>query len=114
MTKFRTTEQILSSTWKFENVNFVVNPNPEYWTKENAMTIEDVNTWEEIEFVPGCFGIYVSWDPYAEFYLVTFNQFLNESQGLKVFSGKDASSAVINFAKKLGCDLKSNKILINN
>jgi len=114
MTKFRSTQQILSSVWKFENADFTINPNPSYWIEKRNMTIDDVKVWEELEFVPGCFGIYVSWDPYAEFYLVVFNQFLDEPSGIKIFAGDHSAEEVKIFAKKLGCDLSVNKISINN
>jgi hypothetical protein len=114
MTKFRSTQQILSSIWKFENVDISINPNPNYWVEKRKMTIEDVKVWEELEFVPGCFGIYVSWDPYAEFYLITFNQFLDNPTGIRIFSGEHAAEEVKKFTKKLGCDLSLNKILIND
>lgn len=114
MTNFRTTEQIKSTVWKHDHSETEVNHNPEYWTKDSPLTIDEVKTWEEIVFVPGCYGIYVSWDPYEEFYAITLNQFLDHSFGVKIFSGEDAAREVKIFAKKLGCDLDTNSIWIEN
>lgn len=114
MIQFKTTDQIFSDMWAMEVNNFNITSNPQYWNQDRYMILEDVNVWEEIEYVPGCFGIYVSWDPYAEFYLVVFNQFLNAPNGVQIFSGKEAANNVALLAKKLGCHLNFSKILMNN
>jgi len=113
MTQFRTSAQILSSVWVFETVDMDVPLNPDYWEQSRPISFDDVKIWEEIEFVPGCFGIYVSWDPYTEFYAVVFNQFLDSPAGVQIFSGDGAAQEVKLLAEKLGYNLVINKILIN-
>jgi hypothetical protein len=113
MTQFRTSSQILSTIWEFENITLNINLNPNYWNQKKPMEFSDVIIWEEIEFIPGCLGIYVSWDPYEEFYAVVFNQFLKNPQGIKIFSGESAAKEVQSFAEKLGCNLLIGKIFID-
>ena len=51
--------------------NSLVTPEKRDWDYMREMTIEDVNIWEEIKFNPQGIGLWASWDPYAEFYMIT-------------------------------------------
>ena len=77
------------------------------------MEIEDVKIWEQIYYKGGHVGIYAAWDPYAEFYMVVYNLFIDVSGGIKTFYGPTARSQVEEHAKKLGIDLIENKIWVD-
>lgn len=41
------------------------------WDYKRKMKIEDVEIWEQIYYASGNIGLYASWLPYAEFYMIT-------------------------------------------
>jgi hypothetical protein len=74
MPTFRTTNQIFNGEGEYWDENWMdsnklVLPSTSDWDYQREMQIEDVNIWEVIA-EPWDKGVYASWDPYAEFYLV--------------------------------------------
>lgn len=70
---FKTTYNIYVDHGEYFDPNWMdsdtlVLPPRTYWDYKKEMKIEDVNLWEVIG--ENGFGIYASWDPYAEFYLI--------------------------------------------
>jgi len=41
------------------------------WDYSRALTIEDIDIWEVLYEASGGLGVYASWLPYAEFYMIT-------------------------------------------
>ena len=78
------------------------------WDYAREMQIEDVNIWEVIYEQGGGLGLYVSWDPYAEFYMITNQHFKMFSNSLKTYYGPNASMTAYNRAKKLGMPVHLN------
>lgn len=75
------------------------------WNYDNTISINDVKMWEQIYYKPGHVGIYVSYDPNVEFYMITYNFFIDRKLGIETFYGKDAVNQVIQRSKDLGIDL---------
>lgn len=70
--------------------NRIVLPDTKEWTYDREMTIDDVDLWEVIsEFSGG--GVYASWSPYAEFYMVVLPPWAG---AVKTFYGKGCVTEV--------------------
>ena len=80
------------------------------------MQIEDVDIWEQLYYDTGGIGVYVSWAPYAEFYLLTTGQKANTApkiingipywdRNIETFYGPGAQYRVIARTKQLGITL---------
>jgi hypothetical protein len=110
---FRTTRDILKTPWEDElfDVNWmdsdkVILPPTKNWDYKKVMQLEDVVIWEQIAYQGGGFGLYASWDPYAEFYMVTSARTLNSSDApildIETFYGEDAGKHAYKKAVELG------------
>lgn len=75
MPRFKTTQNILVDNKEFYNENWFdtpflnLPPNP-IWDNKRELQVEDVDIWEVISEMSGPTGIYASWMPYAEFYMI--------------------------------------------
>jgi hypothetical protein len=56
------------------------------WDYSQSITIDDVKIWEELYTDPYNIGIYSSWNPYVEFYLLVYYDFV-DSRRFKTFYG---------------------------
>lgn len=68
-------------------------------------SIYDVKMWEQIYYEPGVIGIYASYDPMIEFYMITYNIFIDKEKGIETFFGPSAVEEIISRAKILGINL---------
>jgi hypothetical protein len=69
----RSTSDIFKDTWKKDFSNNQHNGQlltSKEWDYSREMTIDDVSLWEQLYYKPGSIGIYVSWSPFAEFYMI--------------------------------------------
>jgi len=78
MPTFKTTENIVIGSGEHFDPNWMdsdklVLPERENWDYQRELKIEDVNVWEVIA-EPWGVGVYASWDPYAEFYLIRYDK----------------------------------------
>ena len=79
---FKTTEQIMKGLAEevfdpnWLDSDTLVLPPKEPWDYQREMQIEDVNIWEQV-MNPWALAVYAAWDPYAEFYLIRFDQNYN-------------------------------------
>jgi hypothetical protein len=62
-------DEVFNPNWM--DSNKLVLPPTKPWDYKKEMTIEDVDIWEVLVEQGGGVGIYASWCPYAEFYMVT-------------------------------------------
>jgi hypothetical protein len=62
-------DEVFNPNWM--DSDKLVLPPTKPWDYQREMTIEDVDIWEVLVENGGGFGIYASWCPYAEFYLIT-------------------------------------------
>jgi hypothetical protein len=116
---FKTTKNILTTPWEDElwddnwmDSDSLVLPPKIDWDYSRELKIEDVNIWEQIYYQGGGFGIYASWDPYAEFYLVTGHHFTLIPGSIETYYGPEAQKEVIKRAKEMGVELVLSKIWV--
>ena len=83
------------------NSNKLIMPPNTPWDYKRELKIEDVNLWEEILFNPNGIGVWASWDPYAEFYMIT-----QKKGAVETFYGAAASQKVYKRAQELGANLR--------
>jgi hypothetical protein len=62
-------DELYDNNW-FDS-NTLVLPPKSAWDYQREMIIEDVDIWEVLYEGHGGIGIYASWSPYAEFYMIT-------------------------------------------
>ena len=98
--------EIFDSNWSSSNK--IKTPPSVPWDYSRELTIEDVDVWEVVWEAGGGWGVYASWSPYAEFYMVTGNG----GQVLGLFYGKNALKKVVNLAKSLNINLTKNDIWV--
>jgi hypothetical protein len=86
------------------------------WSYDKELSIEDVDVWEVIYEESGGVGIYASWCPYAEFYLITTGlDFRNQPRIIKeiqyfdrqweTYYGAGALDSVIKRSKELNLNI---------
>jgi hypothetical protein len=115
MPVFRTTAQIFAhlgeEVWSpdWSNYNTVQLPPTKPWDYQRDMTIEDVEIWEVIQEGGNGMGIYASWLPFAEFYMVMINW------DMAFFYGKGAQREMLKFIKERGVkDLPMYSVLVTD
>jgi hypothetical protein len=101
---FKTLDQIKTNLWwtndYIETDNDLSSiPKREEWYYDKALSVTDIKLWEQLYFQPGILGVYASWDPYAEFYIVVHNLFLDTDIGIISFYGKDAANKLTEYLK---------------
>lgn len=114
---FKTTENIFKDNLvyfedKWMNSNEVFYPPTKPWDYSKEMSIEDVDFWEVIYEQSGGIGIYASWSPYAEFYLIRRGWDKEKSIGIETYYGKGALSKVKKIAKEMNINIGQNKIWV--
>jgi len=108
-------DEVWNDNWMDSN-ELVLPPKTE-WTYDREMTIDDVDIWEQLAYHTGGVGIYASWAPYAEFYLITTGCKPNTEpriidgavywdRAIETYYGPGAQKKVFRRAKELGIDLK--------
>jgi hypothetical protein len=117
MTVFKTTAEIFNTPWdnSFNAVPYAgsIASHPlrtDWLYSYGEPKLSDIEVWEQIYYQGGHVGVYAAWNPYVEFYMITYNLFMHESVGIKTFYGKNAGSEVLRHAKMLGVDLPLNTI----
>jgi hypothetical protein len=109
MSTFKTTKDILKNPWiTSNNLSNGSVPRYSFWDHRKELSVENIKLWEEIYYQAGNIGIYASWDPYAEFYIIVHNLFINRPEGIETFYGKGSSKRVEDRAKQLGIILPKN------
>lgn len=105
--RFRTTANIFKDHGEYFDPNWmdsnkVVLPPKTDWDYSRDMRLEDVDIWEVLWEAGGSWGVYASWSPYAEFYMVRTG-FDREIQGLspEFYYGTGAQNKVIKRMKEL-------------
>jgi hypothetical protein len=105
MPTFKNTIDILSNPWSFEfsEENAISNlPSSILWESDEEITVSDVLLWEQLYYEPGNVGVYTAYNPYAEFYLITYNLFFETELKFETFYGKTAAQQCYNRATELG------------
>lgn len=79
------------------------------WDYSRVITIDDVKIWEELYLDPFNLGLYSSWNPYVEFYLLVYFDF-RDNRRFKTFYGLDAHDDVKRYLDKCDIHLPINSI----
>lgn len=81
---------------------------PPKWENDNLPLLEDIVIWEELHYEAELIGIYAAWSPYADCYLIAYNQFCNSHWHFEFFVGEHAVQQVYDRAVSLGISLNYN------
>lgn len=87
-------------------------PSETEWDYGVNMEIENVKIWEQLHHDSGNFGLFVSWSPYVEFYILIYYPFINFKHGIRKFYGPDACFDIANELKKININFDIKKISI--
>jgi hypothetical protein len=127
MPSFKSTFNILKTPWEDEVFNpnwldsdkLVLPPNPS-WDYNRDMIIEDVDIWEVLYEAGGGIGVYASWCPHAEFYLLTSgiksknqNPLYADERIIETFYGVGAQRKVLARCQTLGIPLTINDVWVD-
>ena len=113
---FKTTSEIVDTPWQDPEVTLVPNtivPETIEWHGIRDMGIDDVEIWEELYYQGGNIGIYAAHKPLAEFYMITYNLYIDTPLGIKTYYGPTARRALTDRAKELGVDLEQTTIWVD-
>lgn len=121
MPVFKTTKNILVKKDEDElfdpnwmDKNTVTLPPKRDWDYKRELKIEDVDIWEVIYEAGGFVGVYASWSPFAEFYMITPGAYLlSKGHGIETYYGENAGIEVFNRMKDFGVNLSLNKVWID-
>lgn len=113
MPNYATTEQIFKTSWAVDYTPGEFEPLPQ-WHYVRPLKIEEVSLWEEIFYQPGHIGIYASYQPYAEMYIIVYDLFKHKQETTEIFYGKDAATRVSNRAYELGVKLETNPLYVDS
>lgn len=110
MPRFKTTNQILKVKEEFFNLNwtdkpFIDLPPIVYWDYKRDLKIEDIDIWEVIWESGGGNGVYASWMPYAEFYIIVISDKVDSTyygKGSDKYAAKRLDELKIPYSKKNG------------
>jgi hypothetical protein len=111
MSVFKTTEDIFKFPWNYTKYDPVTFP-PDFvdWDYSSILSIPQVDVWEEIYYEPGNFGIYASWNPKAEYYIIVYDLLPDATEE---YYGQDSENKVKHRARELGIVLDENQVWIN-
>lgn len=84
MSQYRSTLEILNNPWHYDPV-VVSNIATHQWSNDRLIGVEDVEFWETIYYENGNVGVYAAYRPFADFYLIVFNQFLDKTKGIETY-----------------------------
>ena len=88
---FKDFSEVFESKWMDSN-KIETPPNPT-WDYSRELQIEDVDIWEVIYEQGGGVGVYASWCPYAEFYLIRTG-WQNAPNNIETYYGAGAQKTV--------------------
>lgn len=109
--RFRSTANIFKDFGEIFDPNWMdsdklVLPPKKNWDYLRELQVEDVNIWEVIWEAGGGWGLYASWDPYAEFYL------LNANGISETFYGSGCQKSLIKRLEQLNIPVQLHKIWV--
>jgi hypothetical protein len=113
--RFKTTQNIFKDFGEHFDPNWMnsdslILPPKKEWDYKRPMQIEDVDLWEVIYEQGGAVGVYASWDPYAEFYMIRVGWFLEQQgYGAEVYYGPGAQKQVQNRMREMSIPFSVNK-----
>lgn len=111
---YKTTYHILNNPLekKYSN-NYFPYPIHSENTEEKILHLNDIELWEEIYYYPGFIGIYISHIPHVEYYMVTYNFFLDKEKSYEIFYGENGKNKVLEIANKLNIPIEISILQVN-
>jgi len=113
MAILKTTKHILQNPWESNPLNTGTLPANVSATMKpihRNFTIEEIELWEQLYYSPGFIGLYVAHKPLVEYYLVTYNLFLSDTEGYETFSGEHGVYKIKEKFRNLGISLQISNI----
>jgi hypothetical protein len=111
-------DEVFNPNWMDSNT--LILPDYKEWDYGREMTIEDVDIWEVIYEKGGGIGVYASWLPYAEFYMITsgwrplrLGQTVND-RIIETYYGAGSNEQVRKRAAELGIFLPSTQVWVDS
>lgn len=103
MSVYKTTKHIFSNPfeWMPDSIQDIPIYSHEPYIVSQNLNLESIHLWEQLHFTPGSLGIYKAVDPNMEFYLITYNLFLDLLSYETIF-GTGAAEKLVQKANKLG------------
>lgn len=99
----------------FMDSEALILPETKRWDYSRELKIEDVDIWEVLYESSGGIGVYASWCPYAEFYMIKVGFYLEKlGKGIETYYGPGSSFLVYKRSKELGINLYPKKIWIED
>jgi hypothetical protein len=106
-------DEVFNPNWM--NSDQVVLPSTKVWDYKRELKIEDVDIWEVIYEASGGIGIYASWQPYAEFYMIRVGWDIEKyGHGIETYYGPGSGSIVYRRAKELGIDIYPKQVWVED
>jgi hypothetical protein len=110
-------DEVFNPNWMDSDT--LILPSHKEWDYGRDMTIDDVDIWEVLYEQGGGIGVYASWLPYAEFYMITIGwrplrigQITND-RIIETYYGAGANEQVRQRAAELGIFLPSNPVWVD-
>lgn len=108
MPRFKSTQNILKDNLEVYDDNwfdkpFLELPPSPKWDNKRQLQVEDVDIWEVISEMSGPTGLYASWMPYAEFYMIVNQGKIDSTyygEGSDKYAAKRAEELNIQYPKK--------------
>jgi|TARA_B110000977_G_scaffold22713_1_gene27387 hypothetical protein len=118
MSVYKSTNHILANPYEKlpGNIdsNFYYPTTDQGWDYSKDFSIADVKMWQQLHYTPGGVGVYVSHVPRIEFYMITYNVFIDKEKGIETFYGDRAVEEVISKTAELGLEIPVNTNYISN
>jgi hypothetical protein len=105
-------DELFEENW-MDSDTLILPPKTE-WDYSRDLIIEDVEIWEQIYYEGSGLGLYASWLPYAEFYLITKRLYLINTDSIETFYGKKSGERAFNRAVELGMPVQLKKIWVDS
>ena len=117
--RFKSTHNIFSDfnevfdpNWMDSNT--IITPPKKNWDYKRPMQIEDVDIWEVIYEIGKTVGVYASWSPYAEFYMIRVGWFLEQQgYGAETYYGAGAMKKLIKRMDEMKIPYATNKVFVD-
>lgn len=108
MPRFRSTQNILKDNLEHLYENILYNEKLELpplipWDNSRELSVEDVDLWEVLSEYSGGTGLYASWLPYADFYMIVYNGSIDSTyygNGSDVYAANRCKELNIYYPKK--------------
>lgn len=115
-------DELFDPNW-MDSDKLILPPQRE-WDYSREIQIEDVDIWEVLYEATDGVGVYASWSPYAEFYMITTGHDRNSyriidyinyyDRFIETYYGNNVQNRVQERMRQLGIPFSTNKIWVND